>query len=102
MKQLLATYISTLDEIFKSFGIEHGYGELSIEAHNYFQLDEETVRWQDTRFDYDDEANYSNDVQNIYENDTHYLVYVHSCTGDSYYQIFDKSMEITPVIMLKK
>ena len=83
--ELLKQYADTIDAIFKSFDIYGGYGEINDRTSDFFRIDNDTVEWSE----------YSNEIVKKIENDTHYLLYVDDQCGERFYQIFDKSKEIT-------
>ena len=91
--ELLKQYADTMDSIFKSFGIYGGYGETNDRTSDFFRIDNDTVEWSEEKFE--DEGEYSNEIVKKIENDTHYLLYVDDQCGERFYQIFDKSKEIT-------
>lgn len=88
MKELLETYQSTLDAIFKYFGISNAYGELDIRTDVKWSLTNDSVHW------YEDCGTpalneYGNDIIGkpiIGEEYT--LLYVDNGCGEQYYQIF--------------
>lgn len=96
LTELLKQYTETIDAIFKSFGIEGGYGEINDHTTDYFRFSNggDDVNWSDKTFDSEDGGQYGNEVLNKYENETHYLLYVDNGSGEKYYQVFDKSKEI--------
>jgi hypothetical protein len=90
--ELLKQYDDTIDAIFKSFGINSGYGEINNSTSDFFRIDNDMVEWSEEKFE--DEGVYSNKIVKKIENDTHYLLYVDNGCGERFYQIFDKSKEI--------
>lgn len=91
--ELLKQYADTIDSIFKSFGIYGGYGEINDRTSDFFRINNNTVEWSEEKFE--DEGIYSNEIVQKIENDTHYLLFVDDGSGERFYQIFDKSKEIT-------
>ena len=91
MKNLLETYTNTLEQIFKNFGMEGGYGELDIRTNVKWNSDEKRgydVRW------IENECVYANELISppiFYEN--YVLFYVNNGEGDKYYQIFDYNLK---------
>ena len=96
LTELLKQYTETIDAIFKSFGIEGGYGEIDDRTADYFCFSNggDDVIFSDEEFDPEEGGNYGNEICNKFETETHYLLYVYNGEGDKYYQVFDKSKEI--------
>lgn len=90
--KLLKQYTKIVNSIFKSFGIDGGYGEINDSTSNFFCINNNTVEWSEEKFY--EEGTYSNKIVKKFENDTHYLFYVDNECGERYYQIFDKLKEI--------
>lgn len=94
LQDLLITYKETIDQIFKSFGLDEGYGEFDDKTDQFFCITEDSVCWQDEEFSEDEDTEYSNDIRWKHENETHYLLYVDNGCGDNFYQIFNKEKQI--------
>jgi hypothetical protein len=87
MKELLATYKNTIEEIFKRFGLEDAYGEIDIKDEVEWVSTDESVHW------IEDECEYSNDVLYDSRTDGEYtILYVDNGCGDRFYQIFKNSL----------
>lgn len=96
VSELLKQYTNIVDAIFKSFGMNGGYGEINDSTSDFFCINNNTVEWSEEKFY--EEGTYSNEIVKKFENDTHYLFYVENGCGERYYQIFDKLKEIKWII----
>lgn len=94
INELLNQHKETIDAIFQLFEINDGYGEINDHTSDFFTLSECTVNWHNEKFDPADGGMYANEIRNMKENDTHYLLYVDNGCGDKFYQIFDKSKQL--------
>ncbi len=88
MKDLLNTYVETIDKIFNNFGIKDGYGEIDIRTEFKWNMDNESVKW------IQDDDLYSNEIRrNALYFENYVLLYVDNSCGDMYYQIFDINLK---------
>ena len=94
INSLLKQHVDILCTIFESFGIDDGYGEIDNRTADFFCLNDDCVKWSLETFDPMEDGEYMADIQNKYENETHYLLYVDNGCGENFYQVFDKSKEI--------
>jgi hypothetical protein len=88
MEELLRVYREITEQIFTSFGIENGYGEIDEQISVRWNSNEESIYW----IGEDDEV-YVNDIIRgpaVFEN--YSLFYVDNGCGYRYYQIFKNDL----------
>ncbi len=87
MKDLLKAHKELTDAIFRSFGIENGYGDIDDKTDVKWDFTTDSVHWAE------DDDLYSNDIIRgpaIFENFV--MFFVDNGGGDEYYQIFDTTL----------
>ena len=92
MKKLLETYQETIDQIFKLFGLENGYGEIDLRLETKWNADDDNVRWLEK---YEGDV-YSYDIQKgpwISQDNKFTMYYIDNGCGEKYYQIYENEFK---------
>jgi hypothetical protein len=84
MKELLKSHKELTNAIFKSFGIENGYGDIDDKTDFKWDFTSDSIHWLE------EDDLYSNDIlRGPAKFENYVLFYVDNGCGDEYYQIFD-------------
>ena len=87
MKDLLKAHKEITEAIFRSFGIENGYGDIDDKTDVKWDATDDSVHWLE------ESEIYANDVlRGPAKFDNFVLYFVDNGCGDEFYQIFDTNL----------